>query len=92
MKKLLAGLLAGIALGSTSVAGAVVASGYWTSPVFMGYKCQGTSTGALCKDSYGPYRVALLKSGITIYTGRSNPVAWCDRYGSPYEACKLAGG
>lgn len=86
MKKTIAALVSGLILGSAGVA---AASGYWTES-FAGYTCEGVSSGARCIDKRGQYRVAILPSGITIYTGggnNPNPIMWCDRYGSPSRAC-----
>ena len=85
MRKVFAGLIAGIILGGAGVAGA--ASLYWEES-FAGYTCEGYFRAAICTDSRSNYHAALTKSGITIFQGEDDPVAWCKRsWARPSVAC-----
>jgi hypothetical protein len=81
MKKIIAALIAGIVLGTAGV-GIAATSGYWTGNG-VGYRCEGTSSGAIC-DQTG-YTTLVKGNSITIFKGE-DPIFTCNR-GRSIKAC-----
>jgi hypothetical protein len=77
MKKLIAGLVAGIVLGSTSV-GIAATTSYWDGHG-AGYKCEGTATGAICQHTrYGTkYGVLVQGKQMAVFVGKNSPIFSC---------------
>jgi len=79
MKKVIAGLVAGLVLGSVSTAGAATNWTYWVRGG-ASYTCTGIETGVICKEKpwSGVYRVSITPSFVGIFRG-SHAVYGCDR-------------
>jgi hypothetical protein len=86
MRKLIAGLLAGLTLGAAGTAGATTAYGYWTEGG-PSYTCTGVPSGVTCKErsGYGLYQVWITKGFVAINRGKQS-VYGCPRgFGSSYD-------
>jgi hypothetical protein len=79
MKKAIAGLIAGLILGSASIG--VAATQGWDNRG-PGYKCLGNSLGALCNQT-GPgltWSVMVNKKSVAVFAGeRGDPIFACYR-------------
>jgi hypothetical protein len=76
MRKLIAGLVSGLLLGSVGVA---TASSYWKEGG-TGYTCSGIANGAIChQDGYWRYGVLVTHKNIVIFRGRNTPLMACYR-------------
>jgi len=88
MKKLIAGLVAGLILGSASVAGATTSWTYWVRGG-SSYTCTGIDSGVLCKERSwsGLYGVSITKDYVGI-TRRGHALSGCKRgYEDAATAC-----
>lgn len=86
MRRLLAGLIAGLMLGATGVAGAATAVGYWTQGG-TSYSCSGVSSGVICKEKYGRYKISITPTFVGISYG-AKAYLGCERgYDRPATAC-----
>lgn len=81
MRNLIAGLIAGVVLGSTSAAVAV--STYWTQSG-RDYSCEGTASGAICKT--GRYDVGVTRSYVFVQQHGSKLTFGCRKW-SGWSSC-----
>jgi len=91
MKRTIAGLVAGLVLGTAATAGAVtVGSSYWNEDG-ADYSCQGVGAGMDCKA--GMYEIGITRSFLYLQP-RSHPgkkVFFCRKWGS-WSQCIKSGG
>lgn len=87
MKKIIASIIAGIVLGSTSV-GIAASQNYWKNGGKT-YTCTGSTVSVFCKETNWKtgYEVAIMPSRIAVYFG-SNPVFACNRKQTPQFNCE----
>lgn len=81
MRNLIAGLIAGIVLGATSIAGA--AQLYW-SERGTGYVCEGVNQGVTCNA--GNYQVGVTPSYVFVQHRRTEATFGC-RKRSSFSQC-----
>jgi hypothetical protein len=84
MKKLIAGVVAGLVLGVTGTGIAATQGGYW-SEGGTGYKCEGIAAGVTCKS--GGYEFGATKSFVYIAkTGQKKLLFGCRKYDG-WDSC-----
>ena len=83
MRRVIAGVIAGLVLGTTGTAiGAVALKPYW-SESGNAYTCQGTNTGMLCKSA--GFRFGVTKDYVFMskgYKSAKGPVFACPQWGT----------
>jgi hypothetical protein len=74
VKALLAGLIAGIILGTAGVAGAVTVAGTWTA---NGVMCKGGAGGVACLPLDGSrYGIGLSSQVVMVYDTKTSKTVW----------------
>jgi hypothetical protein len=82
MRKLIAGLVAGLVLGTAGTAIGAVTGGYWAQPNGL-YSCSGISTYAVCKS--GGFSVGVTDEFVFVQKGKPGghgPLFTCNRWSS----------